>query len=69
MKSYEHLSYDPVGFADELAKLDVMIAEKVKELKLEKQEAENEKKIFTLAANFYKRDSRNERGQSERNQY
>ena len=38
MKSFEHLSYDPIDFADELAKLDVIIAEKVNERKLKLQE-------------------------------
>jgi len=58
MKSYEHLSYDPIAFADEVAKLDAMIAEKVKELK-QQQEEENEKEISTLATDVLKRDCGN----------
>ena len=59
MKSYEHLSYDPIDFADELAKLDVMIAEKVREAKLKIQEGEgNEEEIFALATDLYGADFR-----------
>ena len=70
MKSYKHLSYDPIDFADELAKLDVMIAEKVKELKQEEREAIDEKETFsTLATDFYERDCGNEERKSQRDKY
>ena len=42
MKSYDHLSYDPIAWADELARKDVDIAEKVKEHKLKQQEERDE---------------------------
>jgi len=54
MKSFEHLSYDPIDFADEIAKLDVLIAEKVREHKLKQQEDDQYEKVFTLATNIHR---------------
>ena len=42
MKSYDHLSYDPIAWADELARKDVDIAERIKEHKLKQQEEQDE---------------------------
>lgn len=44
MKSYEHLSYDPIAWADELARRDVDISERVKEHKLKQQEEKDGKR-------------------------
>ena len=58
MQSYEHLVYDPIAFADELAKIDVMIAEKVKELKQQQEEKDEKERVPPVAANIHKSNRR-----------
>ena len=54
MGSYEYLSYDPIALADEIAKLDVAIAERVRELKQQRQEeVSDDKADWSVATDIH----------------
>lgn len=59
MGSYEYLSYDPIALADEIAKLDVAIAGRVRELKQQRQEeVSDDKADWSVATDIHQSDHR-----------